>query len=135
MRPGDMRDESCRVIADHIRCLTFAITDGAVPDKDGRGYVLRRILRRAKRFARQYLGLRDPILPRLAATVTDILSDAFPELRPALPHVQEILREEEESFESTLGRGIRFFNGAMVDAITAAQQPPGQHIQVYAFAG
>ncbi|MGD8454476.1 MAG: alanine--tRNA ligase [Phycisphaerae bacterium] len=114
--PGDMQDESFRVIADHIRALAFAITDDAVPDKDGRGFVLRRILRRAKRFARQYLGVREPILPALAAVVAKTMGDAFPELPPALPRVQRVLLEEELAFDRTLDRGIALFNQSAIRA-------------------
>ncbi len=115
--PGDMRDEACRVIADHIRCLTFAITDGAVPDKDGRGYVLRRILRRAVRFGWQYLNLHEPFLHKLVSRVVPVMGEAFPELRQNPQHVQDILREEEESFERTLERGIALFEEAADFAI------------------
>ncbi len=110
--PGDLRDEACRVIADHIRCLTFAITDGAVPDKEGRGYVLRRILRRAVRFGWQYLDLRKPFLCHLVPVVVDVMGAAFPELKQNPHAVQNIIREEEECFERTLDRGIALFQEA-----------------------
>jgi alanyl-tRNA synthetase len=115
--PGDMRDEACRVIADHIRCLTFAITDGAIPDKEGRGYVLRRILRRAVRFGWQYLGLHEPFLCRLVDTVVEVMGDAFPELKKNPQHVKDVIREEEESFDRTLDRGIALFEEAADFAI------------------
>lgn len=107
-----MRDEACRVIADHVRCLTFAITDGAVPDKEGRGYVLRRILRRAVRFGWQYLDLHKPFLCELVDTVVATMGDAFPELKKNPQHVKDVIREEEESFERTLDRGIALFEEA-----------------------
>ena len=110
-REGNMQDEACRVIADHVRCLTFALTDGAVPDREGRGYVLRRILRRGVRFGWQYLDLRKPFLCELVDTVVDVMGDAFPELKKNPQHVKDIIREEEESFERTLDRGL-----ALVDA-------------------
>jgi alanyl-tRNA synthetase len=107
-----MQDEACRVIADHVRCLTFALTDGGVPDREGRGYVLRRILRRAVRFGWQYLGLHKPFLCELVDTVVDTMGDAFPELKKSPQHVKEVIREEEESFERTLDRGIAMFEEA-----------------------
>src|SRR6185369_2678684 len=85
-------DIAFRVIADHIRCLTFALTDGAVPSNEKRGYVLRRILRRAVRFGRQQLELREPFMHKLVPVVVDAMGDAFPELRRDPQHVQEIIR-------------------------------------------
>ncbi len=129
---GDMRDEACRVIADHVRTLTFAVTDGAVPDKDGRGYVLRRILRRAVRFGWQYLDMHEPFLCRLVDTVVQTMGEPFPELKKNPQHVKDILREEEESFEQTIERGLRqWWHGAaqaLMRAHTSTQRdrPPDQ---------
>jgi alanyl-tRNA synthetase len=80
-RTGDMRDTACRVIADHIRALTFAIADGCQPDKEGRGYVLRRILRRAFRYGWQYLDVHEPFLHRLVPVVVEVMGEAFPRLK------------------------------------------------------
>ena len=110
-------DIAFRVIADHIRCLTFALTDGAVPSNEGRGYVLRRILRRAVRFGRQQLNLRDPFLHRLVPVVVDAMGDAFPELKKNSGHVAEIIKDEEVSFGRTLDRGIQLFDEAAGRAI------------------
>lgn len=114
--PGEqeaiLRDVAYRVIADHIRTLCFAIADGCLPDKEGRGYVLRRILRRAVRYGWQYLSMREPFLHELATTVADLLGDAFPTLRQSPGRIAAALREEEESFLRTLGRGIALFNEA-----------------------
>ncbi len=112
MRAGNMQDEACRVIADHIRTLTFAITDGAVPDKEGRGYVLRRILRRAVRFAWQHLNLHEPFLCKLVDTVVASMGEAFPELRKNPQHVKDVLLDEEQSFGRTLERGMALFEDA-----------------------
>lgn len=103
------RDIAFRVIADHVRCLTFALTDGAIPGNEGRGYVLRRILRRAVRFGRQQLNLSDPFLYRLVDVVVETMADAFPELKENPAAVKEIIREEEISFGRTLDRGIALF--------------------------
>ena len=108
----NMIDVSYRVIADHARCLTFAINDGCVPDREGRGYVLRRILRRAVRYGWQYLGMREPFLYKLVPAVVDTLGDAFPQLKEKPDQIAEIIREEEESFDRTLDRGIALFNRA-----------------------
>ena len=109
---GLRKDIAFRVIADHARCLTFALTDGAVPSNEGRGYVLRRILRRAVRFGRQQLGLREPFLHALVPVVVDSMGDAFPELRKNPQHVVELIKDEEISFARTLDRGIELFNEA-----------------------
>ncbi|MCU0608378.1 MAG: alanine--tRNA ligase [Chitinispirillaceae bacterium] len=102
-----------RVAADHIRSLVFAITDGAIPSNDGRGYVLRRLLRRAARFGRE-IGCREPFLYRLAPAVVKVMGEAFPEITQRLPYVQEVVRAEEERFGATLEQGINKFS-AMVD--------------------
>jgi len=107
-----MKDIAYRVVADHIRWLTFALTDGAVPGNEGRGYVLRRILRRAVRYGRQYLDVREPFLCRLVPVVVDAMGRAFPELRTRPDHVADLIREEEESFIRTLDRGIALFEEA-----------------------
>ncbi|MCC6661123.1 MAG: alanine--tRNA ligase [Phycisphaerales bacterium] len=102
-------DTAYRVIADHIRTLTFAITDGAVPSNEGRGYVLRRILRRAVRYGRQMLNAKTGFFSALVPVVVDKMGAAFPELRRSPQRVIDILREEEESFGKTLDRGIGMF--------------------------
>ncbi|HEV2296644.1 MAG TPA: alanine--tRNA ligase [Tepidisphaeraceae bacterium] len=105
-------DIAFRVIADHIRCLTFALTDGAAPSNEGRGYVLRRILRRAVRFGRQQLELRDPFLHTLVPVVIDAMGDGFRELKRDPNRVVEIVKDEEVSFGRTLDRGIALFDEA-----------------------
>ncbi|HSU69402.1 MAG TPA: alanine--tRNA ligase-related protein, partial [Tepidisphaeraceae bacterium] len=126
---GLRKDIAFRVIADHARCLAFALTDGAVPSNEGRGYVLRRILRRAVRFGRQQLGLREPFLHTLIPVVVDAIGDAFPELRKNPQHVVELIKDEEISFGKTLDRGIELFEEAYRRAINAARisrsVPPG----------
>jgi len=117
-----MVDITYRVIADHLRCLVFAITDGAIPDREGRGYVLRRILRRAVRYGWQYLNIHEPFLCDLVEPLVRHMGDAFAELRAAhngknLQHAVEVLRDEEESFGRTLERGIRLFEEAANDAV------------------
>jgi len=115
-RTAVMRDVAYRVVADHVRCLTFALTDGAVPGNEGRGYVLRRILRRAVRYGRQYLDAHEPFLCKLVPVVVEAMSSAFPELNSKPDRVAELVREEEESFIRTLDRGIALFEEAAVRA-------------------
>ncbi len=114
------RDMAMRVIADHARTLTFAIADGAVPGNEGRGYVLRRILRRAVRYARK-LDCNQPMLYRLVGVITDTMGDVFPELGKQQETVEKIIRSEEESFLVTLGRGIEIF-GEITAVLKASKE-------------
>lgn len=97
-----------RVIADHIRTLSFAIADGATPGNEGRGYVLRRILRRAARYARK-LSMREPFLYQLVDVLADSMGDVFPEIIEKKDHIKRVIQGEEVSFNHTLDRGIELF--------------------------
>ncbi len=101
-------DIAFRVIADHIRTLSFAIADGIQPSNEGRGYVLRRILRRAVRYGRT-LGFHEPFFYKLVEVLAETMGDVFPEIRAKQKHVQEVIRVEEEAFNKTLDRGIKLF--------------------------
>ena len=115
-------DIAFRVIADHVRCLTFAITDGAVPENVGRGYVLRRILRRAAFFGRQHLGMRELFVHKLVPVVVEAMGNAFPELKRDPARVAEIIRAEEASFDRTIDRGLeRFAEAAKAGSIDGKQ--------------
>ncbi|MHC4478814.1 MAG: alanine--tRNA ligase-related protein, partial [Planctomycetota bacterium] len=107
------------MISDHIRSLTFAITDGGTPSNEGRGYVIRRILRRAARFGRE-LGMHEPFMYRLVPVVADYLGEAFEEIRARSEFVATVIESEEVSFGRTLDRGIEIFNAA---AKRAAKTP------------
>ncbi len=97
-----------RVVADHIRMLTFAIADGGLPSNEGRGYVIRRILRRAARFGR-ILNQHEPFIYRLVEPVVEILGDVFPEIRERQTHIQRVIKSEEKLFGATLDRGLEVF--------------------------
>jgi len=114
--PGAQVDNAFRVVADHVRMLTFAITDGAKPSNEGRGYVCRRILRRAARFGRQQLGQRKPFIYKLVPTLVETMSKAFPELEDHAGQVADLICDEEESFGRTLDRGIALFESAAAGA-------------------
>jgi len=101
-------DVAFRVIADHIRTLGFAIADGILPSNEGRGYVLRRILRRAVRYGRT-LGFHEPFFYRLIDVLADTMGDVFPEIRTRKAHVKDVIQHEEEAFNRTLDRGIALF--------------------------
>ena len=102
---------SHRVIADHLRSTSFLIADGVTPSNEGRGYVLRRIMRRAMRHA-YLLGAREPLMHRLVPTLVAEMSGAYPQLRRAEPVIAETLRQEEERFHRTLGRGMALLEEA-----------------------
>jgi len=101
-------DNAFRVVSDHIRTLLFAITDGATPSNEGRGYVIRRLLRRAARFGRE-LGMHEPFLYKLVPVVVDCLGDAFGEIKQRADYVSTVIESEEASFGRTLDRGIEIF--------------------------
>src|SRR5690349_20693938 len=101
-------DIAFRVIADHIRTLSFAIADGIQPGNNDRNYVLRRILRRAVRYGRT-LGFREPFFYKLVDVLAETMGGVFPEIRAKKKHVQDVIRMEEESFNRTLDKGIALF--------------------------
>ena len=110
---GASNGPSHRVIADHLRSSSFLIADGVTPSNEGRGYVLRRIMRRAMRHA-HLLGAADPLMHRLAPTLIEQMGEAYPELRRAEPAIVDTLRQEEERFRRTLGRGMSLLDEATV---------------------
>lgn len=114
---GGSNGPSHRVIADHLRSTSFLIADGVSPSNEGRGYVLRRIMRRAMRHA-HLLGAEDPLMHRLAPVLVAEMGGAYPELRRAEPVIVETLRQEEERFRRTLGRGM-----TLLDEATANMNP------------
>lgn len=107
---ADESDIAMRVIADHIRAVSFAIADGAAPSNDGRGYVVRRILRRAIRYGWDKLGLKEPFMHKLVATLASTMGDVFSVLREQQSYVTNVIQAEENSFLKTLGQGIQLFN-------------------------
>ncbi|HEX4121516.1 MAG TPA: alanine--tRNA ligase [Verrucomicrobiae bacterium] len=108
--PGQIQiDIAYRVIADHIRTLSFSIGDDILPGNTGRNYVLRRILRRAVRYGRT-LGFHEPFFYKLVDVLAQTMGNAFPELRAKKARIQDVIRVEEEAFNKTLDRGIELFN-------------------------
>jgi alanyl-tRNA synthetase len=105
-------DIAFRVIADHIRALSFAIGDGIIPSNEGRGYVLRRILRRAVRYGRS-LGFHEPFFFKLVDVVAKTMGDVFPEVRAKQTRIKETIRREEEAFNKTLDIGMTLFEEAV----------------------
>jgi alanyl-tRNA synthetase len=106
---AEKTDVAFRVIADHVRTLSFAIADGIQPGNNDRNYVLRRILRRAVRYGRS-LGFHEPFFYKLVDVVADTMGEVFPGIQEKRTHVQNVIRTEEEAFNKTLDRGIEMFN-------------------------
>ena len=127
LKPQQATDIAFRVIADHIRALSFAIADGIIPSNEGRGYVLRRILRRAVRYGRT-LGFHEPFFFKLVDVVAENMGDVFPEVRARKKNIQETIRREEEAFNKTLDKGIELFEKAA--ALLQGADPRGANIGV-----
>ncbi len=110
----DLNNGSLRVIADHIRSCTFLIVDGVSPSNEGRGYVLRRIIRRAIRHGYQ-LGIREPFFHKLVAVLESEMGGAYPELVQRRAHAERVLAQEEGRFAETLTTGMALLDTAMRD--------------------
>ena len=113
-----------RVIADHLRSTSFLIADGVMPSNDGRGYVLRRIMRRAMRHA-HLLGAKDPVMHRLVPALVRQMGAAYPELGQAQPLITETLEQEEKRFKQTLDRGLKLLDDELSNLPEDADLPGG----------
>jgi alanyl-tRNA synthetase len=123
---SDLKSSSLRVIADHIRACSFLIVDGVLPSREGRGYVLRRIIRRAVRHGHK-LGIQEPFFYKLVAVLEREMGTAYPELTRGRSHVERVLKQEEERFAETLANGMKLLEEAMAKTIagqTASGSPP-----------
>ncbi len=120
----DPADIAMRVISDHVRMLSFSIADGGIPSNEGRGYVIRRILRRAARFGRT-LGMHEPFLHNIVDAVIESMGNHYPEIADHKLHIEKIIRGEEESFNQTLDRGLEIFE-SVVERIGHSKTFPGE---------
>jgi alanyl-tRNA synthetase len=119
--PSDAKsDTSIRIIADHIRAVTFLIGDGIMPSNDGRGYVLRRLIRRAYRQG-NFLGIDEPFLYKLVGGVVDIMKDAYPEFLSSANYIAKVCLSEERRFAMTLASGLRTFDQFIEEARSRSQ--------------
>ncbi len=119
-----------RVIADHLRSTSFLIADGVMPSNEGRGYVLRRIMRRAMRHAHQ-LGATDPVMYRLVPALVGQMGAAYPELSRAQGLIEETLRAEETRFKTTLDRGLRLLDDELAKLPDGAALPGAAAFKLY----
>ncbi|MAU45476.1 MAG: alanine--tRNA ligase [Yangia sp.] len=119
-----------RVIADHLRSTSFLIADGVMPSNDGRGYVLRRIMRRAMRHAHM-LGAKDPVMYRLVPALVRQMGAAYPELVRAQPLIEETLKLEETRFKQTLDRGLKLLDEELVSLPAGASLPGATAFKLY----
>ena len=110
----DMQNKSLRVIADHIRATAFLVSDGVVPSNEGRGYVQRRIVRRAIRHGYQ-LGKKTPFFHKLVADLVSVMGEAYPNMAKQQQRITEVLKQEEERFFETLATGMTLLDGALKD--------------------
>jgi alanyl-tRNA synthetase len=120
---SDLENKSLRVIADHIRSCSFLVTDGVTPSNEGRGYVLRRIIRRAIRHGHQ-LGQKHAFFHKLVKALAEVMGDAYPELIKNRAQIERVLVAEEEQFEKTLDKGITVLEDAL--AKISGTEIPGQ---------
>src|SRR5690625_1466390 len=109
---SDLEDNSLKVIADHIRACAFLIIDGVITGNEGRGYVLRRIIRRALRHGHK-LGQNRPFFHRLVGPLTEQMGDAYPDLFKQQERIEQVLRQEEERFIETVEHGMRILDAAL----------------------
>lgn len=123
---GEVFQVAMRVVADHVRMLAFAIADGAMPGNEGRGYVLRRILRRASRFGRNF-GMHEPFIWKIVETLAHTMGDVFPEIISQKALIERVIRAEEESFNATLDRGLEIFEDIIATLKKSSQTTmPGE---------
>ncbi len=122
---ADLGSSSLRVIADHIRSCTFLIIDGVLPSNEGRGYVLRRIIRRAVRHGYK-LGIEEPFFYKLVSVLEREMSSAYPELTRGREHAERVLKQEEERFAETLANGMELLEGAIARILKSRETRQGE---------
>lgn len=119
------KDVAFKVIADHIRTVVFAISDGALPSNEGRGYILRRLIRRAVRYAK-YLNLNKSFMYKLTPTVAEIMVDYYPEVTKSVSFVQDVILKEEERFHETLNEGESILSNIINEVKNTTKVIPGE---------
>jgi len=121
-RDDSKLDVAFKVIADHIRTVSFAIGDGALPSNEGRGYVLRRLLRRAVRYAKM-LGIERPFMYELVDTVGNVMVDFYPQVPEKADFIKRVIKNEEERFHETLHDGL-----AILNTVAQNSKANGEHV-------
>jgi len=117
-----MRDVAMRVVADHLRAISFSIADGQLPSNNKAGYVIRRILRRAVRYGYTYLNFKEPFIYQLLPTLIEVMGEAYPELKSQRELVEKVIREEEQAFLKTLDTGIKLLDGVIDKTLAAGKK-------------
>jgi len=130
---NEEKDIASRVIADHIRAVVFSIADGASPGNDGRGYVIRRIQRRAIRYGWDKLGFKEPFMYKLVDVLANQFKDVFPEVLAQQEYITNVVRAEEKSFLKTLGQGIDIFNDMLKGGKTLSGEDAFKLHDTYGF--
>ncbi len=126
-------DVAMRVVADHLRAVCFTIADGELPSNTGAGYVIRRILRRAVRYAYSFLDVKEPVLYRMAPILAEEFSDVFPELKAQIDFVVKVILEEEKSFLRTLESGLKRIEGIEISNNTISGEQAFELYDTYGF--
>ena len=122
-KQNDKTDVAMKIVADHIRCISFAIADGITPSNEGRGYIMRMLLRRAVRYGKKHLGFQEPFLYQLVSTVRNHYQDPYEELKTRYNHIVETVKLEEKRFLETLERGSK-----ILDETLASLKANGQSV-------
>jgi len=117
-----MRDVAMRVIADHLRAISFSIADGQLPSNNKAGYVIRRILRRAVRYGYTYLNFKEPFIYQLLPTLIGVMGEAYPELKSQRELIEKVIREEEQAFLKTLDTGIKLLEAVIGETLSAGKK-------------
>ncbi|MGQ9619516.1 MAG: alanine--tRNA ligase [Bacteroidales bacterium] len=130
---NDRHDIAMRVVADHLRAVSFSIADGQLPSNNKAGYVIRRILRRAVRYSYTYLGMEEPFIYRLTDILAEIMGDPFPELAKNKNLISKVIREEESAFLKTLGKGLKLIEKRIAVLINSGKDifPGNEAFELY----
>lgn len=122
-------DVALKILADHMRCVTFAIADGVTPSNEGRGYIMRMLLRRAVRYGKKYLGFNQPVLFKLVSVIRDMYQETYPELKDKYSQITDAIKTEEQKFLETLDRGSKRLDELLEEVkASGVKEVPGEEV-------